>query len=404
MADTAIAGHAGGDAFIGALAVGATIFNCVYWSCGFLRMGTSGLTAQAFGARDADEQVRILVRALSIAALLSVILLLIRIPLTRFAVDIIGGSPMVKELASQYVAIRMFAAPASIAMFALHGWFIGMQDSRTPMVIAICTNIINIAVSYWLTFCCDMGIRGIALGTVVAQWSALLMTLLVYLHRYGRLRIPHGCFATRAIIAFLRINGDVFLRTLCVVCAYTMFTKVSTEGGEAALATNALVMQLFTLYSYLQDGLAYAAEALTGRFIGERNIAQLRLIIKRLLISSIAVAIAYDIVLCAAWQPVIALFDPSADVAARLADNAWLIMIMPLVSFLAFILDGVMIGATRTRAMRNSVAMALAAFLVALYPARSAHGSTGIIAAFLLFLLLRGVLLLPQLRKLTKND
>lgn len=404
MADTAIAGHAGGDAYIGALAVGATIFNCVYWSCGFLRMGTSGLTAQAFGARQIDEAVRILIRALSIAAILSIILLLIRTPLTHFAVDIIGGTQIVKQLASQYVTIRMFAAPASIAMFALHGWFIGMQDSRTPMIIAICTNIINIAVSYWLTFGCDMRIRGIALGTVIAQWSALAMTIAVYLHRYRHFRIPRGCYDARAMTAFLRINGDVFLRTLCVVCAYTMFTKVSTEGGEAALATNALVMQLFTLYSYVQDGLAYAAEALTGRFIGERNITQLRLIIKRLLLFSVVVAIVYDIVLLAAWQLIIALFEPSADVANRLSDNVLLIMIMPIVSFLAFILDGVMIGATRSRAMLYSVALSLMAFLIALYPARLAHGSTGIIAAFLLFLLMRGVLLVPTLRKLIRND
>ncbi|MBR4037484.1 MAG: MATE family efflux transporter [Tidjanibacter sp.] len=274
MVDMAVAGRLGSEATIGALAVGTSTFNFIYWNCAFIRMGTSGLTAQAFGARRHQECAGSLVRGVVVALLLALLLLIFRQPIGHLALTLMGGSSEVQAMASEYFFARIWAAPASVSLFALQGWFIGMQDSRTPMYTALLSNVINIATCLWFVFGLGMGIRGIALSTVAAQYGGLIFSLVILALRYREVLRKvdlRESLQREPMRRFFSVNKDIFIRSLCVVSVYTFFTAASSRFGDLTLAANALLMQLFTLYSYMSDGFAYAAESLTGRFVGERN-------------------------------------------------------------------------------------------------------------------------------------
>lgn len=275
MVDTAIAGRLGdGAAAIGAIGIGTTIFNMIYWTCGFLRMGTSGITAQAYGARNLRECTDILVRSMSVAIVLALLLVLLRNPVGRFSLGLMQGSEGARALAAEYFFARIWAAPASISLFAIHGWFIGMQNSKTPMVVSIISNVVNVVFSALFVFRFDMGIAGVAWGTVVAQYTGVAVSWIFWGVYYGRLAKYadlRRSIRLKPMTQFFHINKDIFLRTLCLVTAYTFFTAASSRFGDTVLATNTLLMQLFTLFSYMSDGFAYAAESLAGKYIGAGN-------------------------------------------------------------------------------------------------------------------------------------
>lgn len=403
MADVAIAGRIGGDVTIGALAIGTTIFNFIYWNCAFLRMGTSGLTAQSFGANDRAECNALLVRALAVAMVLSAVLLLLQKPLAVGALYIMGGSETVSNMAYEYVMTRIWAVPAAISVFALQGWFIGMQDSKTPMWVAIFANVVNIAFSLLFTFVYGMGVVGIAWGTVVSQYMSLILALVIFRVKYYSGESPieiRASLRMREMLRFFQVNRDVFLRTFCVVIAYTLFTKMSAYYGDVVLATNSLLMQLFTLFSYMVDGVAYAAEAISGRCVGERNYEKLRRASKAFMIWGASVAALYVGVYLVAWEEILMLFSPSAEVMACAGEYIGWIIAVPLVCFVPFMIDGIMLGATRTAPLRNTVAISLAIQIILLLVLKDIAGNIAVWVSFLAFLLMRGVLLLPELRRL----
>lgn len=403
MADVAIAGRIGGDVTIGALAIGTTIFNFIYWNCAFLRMGTSGLTAQSFGANDRAECNALLVRALAVAMVLSAVLLLLQKPLAVGALYIMGGSETVSNMAYEYVMTRIWAVPAAISVFALQGWFIGMQDSKTPMWVAIFANVVNIAFSLLFTFVYGMGVVGIALGTVVSQYMSLILAMVIFRVKYYSGESPieiRASLRMREMLRFFQVNRDVFLRTFCVVIAYTLFTKMSAYYGDVVLATNSLLMQLFTLFSYMVDGVAYAAEAISGRCVGERNYEKLRRASKAFMIWGASVAALYVGVYLVAWEEILMLFSPSAEVMACAGEYIGWIIAVPLVCFVPFMIDGIMLGATRTAPLRNTVAISLAIQIILLLVLKDIAGNIAVWVSFLAFLLMRGVLLLPELRRL----
>ena len=249
MVDTAIAGRLGdGAAAIGAIGIGTTIFNMIYWTCGFLRMGTSGITAQAYGARNLRECTDILVRSMSVAIVLALLLVLLRNPVGRFSLGLMQGSEGARALAAEYFFARIWAAPASISLFAIHGWFIGMQNSKTPMVVSIISNVVNVIFSALFVFRFDMGIAGVAWGTVVAQYTGVAVSWIFWGVYYGRLAKYadlRRSIRLKPMTQFFHINKDIFLRTLCLVTAYTFFTAASSRFGDTVLATNTLLMQLF---------------------------------------------------------------------------------------------------------------------------------------------------------------
>lgn len=406
MADVAIAGHIGGDMTIGALAIGTTIFNFIYWNCAFLRMGTSGMTAQAYGAGNRLECNALLVKALAVALSLSSILLIFQKPLADGALYLMGASDEVSAMAREYVMARIWAVPAAISVFAMQGWFIGMQDSKTPMWMSIFANVVNISFSMLFAFVLDMGIAGIAWGTVVSQYMSLLLALVIYRIKYYNANNPLRLQASLQIstmMRFFKVNRDVFLRTFCVVVAYTLFTKMSAYYGDVVLATNSLLMQLFTLFSYMIDGIAYAAEAISGKCVGEGNYDKLRRACKAFMIWGGVVAVLYVVVYIVAWRGILGLFSPSEVVLACAEQYIGWIIAVPLVCFIPFMIDGIMLGATRTAPLRNTVAISLAIQIVLLLLLKDVVGNMSVWVSFLAFLFMRGVLLIPELRRLI-ND
>ncbi|MBP3441053.1 MAG: MATE family efflux transporter [Tidjanibacter sp.] len=397
MIDIAIAGRIGDDTTIGALAIGTAIFNFIYWNFAFLRMGTSGLAAQAYGAGDKKATANILGRSMIASIGIALLLLLFNRPIGRLAMNIMEGSPEVMSLAAEYFFARIWAAPAAISIFALHGWLTGMQDSVTPMVVSILGNIVNIACSLWFVFGMDMGVVGIAWGTVVAQYTSLLLTLLILLVRYSnyiRGISLRESLRMEPLARFFRINSDAFLRTLSVCTVYTCFTAFSARFGDTILATNELLMQLFMLFSYMLDGFCYAAESLTGRFIGERNRESLRRCIRLLAIWCGGVAALYIVAYIFWWEPILGIFTSSPTIMACAGEYIWWIVMVPLVGFIPFLIDGILIGATKTRIMRNTTFFALVAFFVLFFALESLLGNRALWIAFIGFIVVRFVLML----------
>ena len=278
MVDTAIVGHitagASGEDYIGAIAIGSMIFNIIYWNFGFLRMGTSGFTAQAYGADDKKEQMSILLRACFIALIAALALIVLQKPIGRLTEAFVENKNHALDLALEYFFIRIWAAPATLGMYALKGWFIGMQDSKTPMWISILINVLNIVFSYVFAIGLSMNIEGVALGTVIAQWGGLVVSVSIWFVKYGSLRIFADwkeALQRSKMILFFKVNADIYLRTICLIAVTTYFTVASSSMPYPLLAVNTLLMQLFTLFSYFMDGFAYASESLCGRFKGAND-------------------------------------------------------------------------------------------------------------------------------------
>ncbi|MDE6070143.1 MAG: MATE family efflux transporter [Alistipes sp.] len=399
IVSTAIAGHWGADsaATIGALAIGVSIFNFIYWNCSFVRMGTSGLTAQAYGAGDLRECTYMLARALLVAAAMGLLMVALQWPVGELALWAMNGGEMTRD----YFYARIWAVPAGIMLFGFNGWFTGMQNAVIPMCTAIAVNTVHILCSLWFAFGMDMGIVGIAYASVLAQWCGVALSALLLAVRYGKTltRIDWSqVLDMRPLKQFFLINRDIMLRTLCIVAVYTFFTGASARMDDPALlAVNTLLLQLFTLFSYLNDGFAYAAEALTGRFIGARDARSLRSCMRRCIFWGTMVSVAFVGIYLAGWRDLVTLFvdrtAPDAATIVALAERyiGWIIVI-PIASAMPFIMDGIMVGATETRVMRDSMFLATAAYFAIYYAGYPLIGNNALWLAFMLYMFLRGVL------------
>uniref|UniRef100_UPI004055A257 MATE family efflux transporter n=1 Tax=Alistipes sp. TaxID=1872444 RepID=UPI004055A257 len=399
IASTAIAGRwdtADSASTIGALAIGVSIFNFIYWNCGFVRMGTSGLTAQAYGAKDWQECTHMLARSLVVSVALGALVLLLQVPLGELSLWAMNGS----EVVEAYYYARIWAVPAGILLFGLNGWYTGMQNAVIPMVIAIIVNVVHILCSVWFVFGYDLGIVGIAYASVVGQLTGVILSLVGLVLFYRKLLrriIWREVFDAGAMQRFFRINRDIMLRTLCIVAVYTFFTAISARMEEGLLAVNTLLLQLFTLFSYMNDGFAYAAEALTGRFIGARDEGSLRRCLVRCLAWGTLISVIFVGVYVVGWRDLLGLFvsRESAD-AGRILELAghyigWIIVI-PLAAAMPFIMDGIMVGATRTRTMRNSMFFSTVAYFVIFFSLQPLIGNNALWLAFTAYMFLRGVL------------
>ena len=406
LVDVAITGHIGAAAYIGAIAVGGMLFNTIYWMFAFLRMGTSGMTAQAWGRRDQAETVRLLARSLSVALAISVGLLLAAPCIRDAALHVIGPSPEVSTLARRYFNICIWGAPASLGLFALNGWYIGMQNSRTPMAIAVGQNVLNIVVSLSLVFGLGLKIEGVALGTVIAQWGGFLAALLLLRRYYARLWCdgwPGGVWNSAAMLRFFSVNRDIFLRTLCLIFVHFFFIKAGAQQGDTELAVNTLFMQFFTLFSYFMDGFAFAGEALAGKAIGARNRLAYQSVVNHLFGWGTAMALLFTLVYLAAGDWFVALLtDDEAVVRLAASYQVWTLL-LPACGMAAFIWDGIYIGATATRYMLLSMLLSMVVFVVLylmLIPSLANHG---LWIAFLSYLASRGMVQTLTSKRLTNK-
>ncbi len=415
MVDMAIVGHLSSD-HIGAIAIGTQIFNLIYWNFGFLRMGTSGLTAQAFGAEQWAESVKILIRACAIALGIALLIILLQWPISLAVPHIFEGSSHVINLALTYFFVRIWAAPATLGLYAIKGWFIGMQDSKTPMWIAIALNCVNIVASLLFVLVLEWDIFGVALGTVIANYSGLVMGILLLRRKFHRFH-PLSSFRFqvsgfkealhwREMKLFFKVNSDIFLRTLCLSGVFTFITAASSHMGDQILAVDALLLQFFTLFSYIMDGFAYAGESLVGRHIGARQLRHLKLAVRLLIAWGLALTVLFTGLYAAFGDQFLHIFTDKQDVIAATGEYMGWVLAIPVCGFAAFLFDGIFIGATATRTMRNAMFVATAAFFAVYYGLKEYFGTANIHTwnnilwiAFMVFLTLRGLIQALRVRK-----
>ena len=398
MVDTAVAGHLGGDtaAQIGAISVGSMVLSLLYWTFGFLRTGTGGLTAQAFGRGDFAECGRIFLRGTGLALLAAFFALSLQWPFFKGVMLIPDATPGVRVLAERYFFIRIWAAPATMTLMTLRGWFVGMQNSVNPMWMDLIINAVNIGASILLAFGVGpwpgLGFAGIPLGTVIAQYCGLLYGLLVCRFKYGRsvfslLRRSDfaGLLHDGSLGRFFRMNLDLLGRSFFFILIYIGFTMIAAGYGDVMLAASSILMQLLMFFSYFTDGFAYAGEALTGRFIGERDGVMLRQSVRYVFGWSMVLAVFFAVLYAVAGSPVIRLLtsDETVVQACRLF-LPWLLLMPPL-GCAAFTWDGIFLGATASRGLMTSMAGAAAAFFAVWYTGRWLLQPAGATAIHLLF-------------------
>ena len=395
LVDVTIVGHLGATAYIGAIAVGGLLFNILYWNFGFLRMGTSGLTSQAYGRKDKDAEIRVLVQAVSVGLFSALAMLILQYPIERLAFRLLDTSAEVEQYAVSYFRICIWGAPAVLAQYGFTGWFIGMQNSRYPMYIAIVMNVINIVCSSCFVFLFGMKVEGVALGTVVAQYSGVMMAWWLWFYNYKELRgriTFRGSLQLIAMRRFFAVNRDIFLRTLCLIGVTTFFTSTGARQGDVILAVNTLLMQLFTLFSYIMDGFAYAGEALSGRYVGACNLVQLKRAVKALFGWGIGLSLVFTLLYGIGGENFLGLLTNDTIVIETAGHYFYWVLAIPLAGFAAFLWDGILIGATATRFMLWAMLVASGSFFVIYYCFSGATNNHMLWLAFLVYLALRGIM------------
>lgn len=394
LIDVTIVGHLGSPAYIGAIAVGGMLFNIIYWIFGFLRMGTSGMTSQAYGQHDLNEITRLLLRSIGVGLLIAFCLLLFQYPILHLAFAFIKTTPEIEQLATTYFYICIWGAPATLGLYGFAGWFIGMQNSRFPMYIAITQNIVNIIASLCFVYLLDMKVAGVAAGTLIAQYAGFFMALWLYMRYYHTLHkriVWKEIIQRQAMYRFFQVNRDIFFRTLCLVMVTMFFTSAGAAQGEVVLAVNTLLMQLFTLFSYIMDGFAYAGEALAGRYIGAKNQTGLRSTVHHLLYWGLGLSFLFTLLYSVGGKSFLGLLTNDISVIAASNSYFYWALIIPLAGFSAFLWDGIFIGATATRQMLYSMLVASASFFGIYYGFHSLLGNHALWLAFLVYLSLRGI-------------
>lgn len=376
LADLTIVGHIGDAKYISAVAIGTMVFNSIYWLTLFLRMGTSGLTAQAFGAKDRGEVVLTLQRTLFVAFLLASIILLSSPMLLPFLIQLMNAPAEAISYVHEYTNIVIWGAPAMLALYGLTGWFVGMQDTRTPMYVAIFQNVVNILASLAFVFLLDWKIEGVAAGTLVAQWAGLLLAMAALKRKLHSPFLGYTVWqmfsdyshnwriilSRQALRRFFVVNRDIFLRTLCMVAVNVSFTSFGGKQGATVLSVNTLLLMFFTFFSYVMDGFAFAAEALCGKYYGAHDTPQLRITIRHLLGFGIIMTLIFTFAYMTGGKEIVGLMTNDATViSASLEFLLWPCLI-PVAGFAAFIYDGVFIGTTNTRAMLITTFVAASVF------------------------------------------
>lgn len=401
--DTALVGRMEEVYYLGALAVAGMIFNVLYWGFGFLRMGTTGLTAIAFGASDKKQLSSVLYRAMITATLASIGIVVLQVLILKLALLIVPASPEVQEYASIYFLIRIWDAPAVLALFVIQGWFLGMQNAKYPMYITIFINILNILLNVYFIYGLGMRVEGVAYGTVIAQYCGLILALFLLFKTYSKyiVRISKNqILQAEALLKFFRVSRDIFIRTLCLIFTFAFFTIQSAAFGDEILAVNTILLQFWHILSYGVDGFAYAAESISGRLIGGRKKEEFKKAVKYLIGWGMAFGVILSLMYYLFQNELLLIYTDNPEVLALAkAFMIWTIM-APLINSFCFIWDGIYIGATATAPMRNS--MIISSFIIYLpvfYILAPFYGNHALWIAMLAYMISRGVTLLVFAKK-----
>jgi MATE family multidrug resistance protein len=399
IVDMALMGRMPSPDYIGGVALGSLILNFIYWGFGFLRFGTSGFTSQSLGRRDLEGSFHVLVRAVTLGLLPGLLLIVLQGPVAWAGFSILNGEAHVEALAETYFRIKIWAAPASLIQFSMFGWFIGMQNSKIPMTVSIIANTVNILLSIVFVAVLKMDVRGVAFGYVAGQYTGLAMAIFFYfrhfrkLNRYWNLSISLNM---SKVTEFMRMNKDIFIRTMCLIFVFSFFTAQSasidmkTNGRDTMLAVNSILMQFFMFFSFAIDGFAQAAEAMTGKFIGASDAGKLRKLIRISFYWGFGCSLLFTFSYIVAGNGIFRLLTNNPAILTNAKAYFFWISIIPIVSFSAFLWDGIYIGATAGKAMKNSMLISTAlVFFPAYFILQKFIGNHGLWLAFVLFMISR---------------
>ena len=406
IVDTAIVGHLSEAAAIGGIAIGTMLFDLLYWNFGFLRISTSGLTAQAFGRGTGvkDECGKILTQSVSIALMGAAFVWAIQWLFVTAVLAVVPCSPEVAEVARSYFFVRIWAAPATLSLMALKGWFIGMQDAKSAMAVDIVVNVINMAASYYLAVYTPLSVVGVAWGTLIAQYSGLILAVFIVVVGY-RLRVAdHWKEVLRwsELRRMMALNGNLFIRSLCFMVVYVGFTSLASRYGDTELAVSSIIMKLFMFFSYFVDGFAYAGEALVGKAIGESKgkSEEVRGVVRALFYWAIGVGLVFTVIYAVWGQECMALMTNDATIlSAAKKYTGWLVA-MPIVSALAFMWDGIYVGATAGVSIRNAMIWAAVGFVLLYVATYRWVGAQALYIAYFAHLIARVIYLSVEWKKL----
>lgn len=391
--DTAMMGHLPDPAYLGGVAIGQVLFSYIYWGFGFLRMGTTGFVAQAYGAGDGDALRNTLGRGLILAVVLSAVVLALQVPIARLAFWLFEAGAQVEELAGKYYFIRVWSAPAVLAYYVTMGWLFGRQRPGWALLITLWLNGLNIVLDLWFVIGLGWGIEGVAWATLISEWTAALLGLFV-INRI--VQGDEGAWSlervlNRAkIVAMLRVNRDIFLRTLFLLTGFAWLTARGAAQGEVILAANAIILNFQSFMAYALDGFAHAAEALVGGAVGKNDRKDFRAAVRTTTIWALIFTGLFTLTWIVAGAPIVRLLTDLPEVRTMAYDLLPWAIAAPIVSVWSFQMDGIFIGATRGPEMRNAMLVSLALFVVATWVLMPLWGNHGLWAAFMIFMAARG--------------
>ena len=402
IVDTAIVGHLSDASAIGGIAIGTMLFDLLYWNFGFLRIGTSGLTAQAYGAGRQDECRKILTQSLTIALAATLLIWAIQWLFVTAVLAVVPCSAEAASVAREYFFVRIWAAPATLTLFTFKGWFIGNQDTKSPMAVDILVNVVNMIASYGLAVNAGYGVVGVAYGTLIAQYSGLFLAVAILVFKYSIIHI-----GIREILAAMRwdeirrmmsLNGNLFIRSLCFMVVYVGFTSIASKYGDTELAVSSILMKLFMFFSFFVDGFAYAGEALVGKAIGEQK--QVGGVVRLLFNWSIGVGLLFTVLYAVFGSAMIGTMTTDTQVLSVAPRYIGWLIAMPIISTLAFMWDGVYVGATEGVHIRNSMIWAAGAFVLSYVAFRGLWGIQALYIAYFAHLIARVVYLTVKWKRL----
>ena len=394
IVDTALMGRMDDPAYIGAIALGGVIFNILYWGLGFLRPGTTGLTAQSYGKGNIQECYRLLFRSSIIGFGLGLLILIFHQPLGHFCFNFLSGTAQVESLGYEYFSIRVLAAPAVICIFALRGWFFGMQDAVSPMILTITSNVLNIIFSWYLVMTMDMSVAGVAYGTLAAQLCTFVVAMTIIALKYKANVIKYfdtAVFKAQEMLRFLSINRDMFIRNLCMITVFSFFTDYSSQIDNDYLAINQMLLQLFYFMAYSVDGFAYASESLVGKYLGAQSLTIVKDVIKKCLIYGLAFGAIFSIGFIISGESILRLMTTNVELINESQPYFIWLALVSISGALAFIWDGVFSGATAAKELRDSIIIATIFFFIVFYITKTNYPFVSIWAAMVAFMLGRSI-------------
>jgi multidrug resistance protein, MATE family len=405
VVDTAVVGHLPGAHYIGAVAIGATVFSIVYWGFGFLRMGTTGLTAQALGSGDGDEVRAGLARGLVLAVVLGSIVLAAQAPLGWAAISLIAAGGPAADLADTYYSIRIWGAPAALVVYVFLGWFLGVRDTRAVLILQLVMNGTNMVLDLWFVFGLDLGVAGVALASLIAEVSAVAVAVLLARRPLARIAGRWRLDLVRQPDRMRRvilINRDIFIRTLCLISSFALFTALGARQGDTVLAVNAVLLQFQTFSAYGLDAFAHAVETLAGGAVGARDRPAFRAAVRTSTGWALGFALCFVVAYAALGGVII---DAITDIeAVRRAARDYMpwVVALPLVSVWSFQLDGIFLGATRAADLRNAMLISSAVYAVAALTLPLAFGNHGLWAALFVLMAMRTATLGSRYRRIER--